>query len=392
MTEKRSDAMIEALSALIGQQPFFASLMLDLMVVRECDSTPHGTQMPTAATDGRTIYVNPEFFKKLTVQERIFVLAHEVTHVILQHPDRMRKYLDLGVGPDLKPWSHPKYNHAADYVINAYLTEIGCGKLPIGGLINPQITSAELVDDIYCKIPDPPEDPESQGWDRHMPSSGDPLDKATIQRSVAQAATAQKSRGTLPAGLQRLVDEILEPQVKWQDHLRRTIVTLQGSDQQTWARPNRRRLAVAPHIYWPGRCGTRSGNVGVELDMSGSVGEEETKIWIGEVGGMLSDVAPEKIYLMYVDAALCGDVHELTDISELRDVAGKAQGGGGTDMTVIFRELEERHLEVEYVIVLTDGYTPFGEDVGIPTIWCITTPGIEAPWGTTIHVTLNGQR
>jgi lysozyme family protein len=56
-------------------------------------------------------------------------------------------------------------------------------------------------------------------------------------------------------------------------------------------------------------------------------------------------------------------------------------------MTVVFREIEKRELPVEYVIVLTDGYTPFGEDPGIPTIWCITTD-VVAPWGETVHVKL----
>ncbi len=54
-------------------------------------------------------------------------------------------------------------------------------------------------------------------------------------------------------------------------------------------------------------------------------------------------------------------------------------------MTVGFQEAATRQLPVETFVVFTDGYTPFGEDTGIPTIWAMTTEK-EAPWGTTVHV------
>lgn len=377
MGTPRSSELTEAISALIVQQPFFASLLFDMLTITETDA------LPTAATDGQRIMVNPKFFKKLDVKERIFVLAHEITHVILQHPARMKAYMDLGYGPDLKKWSNSRYNKAADYVINAYLTELQVGKQPLNSLSNPHITSKDLVDEVYLKIPEDEDD--DKGWDTHLPQSGDPLDKATIQRSVAQAATAQKMMGKLPGSLQRLIDEICEPQVTWQDYLRRVIVSNQGSDQATWNKPNRRRLAVPPHVYWPGRCGTRSGAVAVEIDTSGSVSEAELKTFLSELSGILSDVQPECVYLMYVDAQLQGDVIEIHDVSELLDCGSKAAGGGGTDMTVVFREIEEKQLPVEHVVVLTDGGTPFGEDCGIPTVWCITSDA-KAPWGITVNV------
>lgn len=393
MSKQRSSEFVEAISATITQQPFFASLMIDLLELHESEHIVGTmTAMPTAYTDGKRLVVNPKFFKKLSVPERMFVLAHEVCHVILEHPRRMKKYADLGVGPDLKPFSWGKYNRAADYVINAWLTELKVGKQPLDSLSNPHISSKDLVDDIYCQLPDEPEDPNGGGgWDQHVPGDmANMPDKATIQRSVAQAATAQKMQGTLPGGMQRLIDEICESQVPWQDHLRKTIVATAGVEEATWNRPNRRKLAIAPHIYWPGRTGRRSGAVAVEIDTSGSVSEAELKVFLSELHGILSDTQPEVVHLMYVDAALQGDVIELTDVSELPDASAKAAGGGGTDMTVVFREIAERQLDVETIIVLTDGYTPFGAEQETATIWCITSPDVVAPWGETVHVKLKG--
>lgn len=384
-SSQRSPKLTEAISATIVQQPFFAVLLLDLLEIVETDSTP------TLATDSRKLYVNPEFLGKLDIQECIFCLAHEVCHVIFQHPERMRLYHAMGYGPDLLPFSSKRFNIAGDYVINAYLNELKVGKQPLNTLLNGQFSSVDLVDDVYLKVP---EDEDKKNFDSHMPADPNATShtKAGIQRAVAQAAASAKAQGKLPAGLQRLVDSISEPQVTWGDHLRATIVTMTGTDAQTWARPNRRRLAVPPHVYWPGKAGTKAGAVGIEIDTSGSIGDHELKCFLSELHGILTDVHPEVVYVGFVDAALFNDeIHEIHDVNEVLDLTQKAGGGGGTDMLVIFEELAKRALEVEMVVVFTDGYCNFGEDNGIPTVWCITTD-VVAPWGTTVHVKVPAQQ
>jgi predicted metal-dependent peptidase len=396
---QRSSELTEALSCMINQQPFFAVLTFNLLDLQETDVLPGGMPLATAATNGKTLYVSPKFFKKLTVQERVFVLAHEVTHVILQHPARMKGYMDMGFGPDMKPWQGMRFNHAADYVINSYLNELKVGHQPLGTLLNGQYGSADLVDDVYCKLPEEEEESgdgtgppgAGGGWDQHMPGDGpeDPNTKAEIQRAVAMAAGAAKAVGALPGALKRLIDEIIDPEIPWEQYLERNIQCIYGNDEATWAKVNRRRLAVAPHVPWPGRIGSRCGNLALEIDTSGSIGDETLTKFLGILSGILKSVMPETVYCMYVDAALQGDVIEVQDLSELEELKTKAAGGGGTDMTVVFREIEARALDVEAVIVLTDGCTPYGDDVGIPTIWCIVgNEGTDAPWGTTIHVKL----
>lgn len=391
---QRSDELVEALSCMINQQPFFAVLTFNLLELQECENFPNGMPCETAATNGKTVYINPKFFKRLTVQERVFVLAHEVTHVILQHPQRGKGYSDMGFGPDMKPWQHKRFNHAADYVINSYLNDLKVGAQPLGTLLNGQYGKDDLVDDVYCKLPEE-EDDDEDGWDQHLDADSPEIDgtqKAEIQRNVAMAAASAKAAGNLPAGLQRLIDEILDPEIPWEQYLERTIMCMYGNDEQSWARVNRRRLAVAPHVPWPGRVGNRCGNLALEIDTSGSIGQETLTKFLGIFSGILKSVMPETVYCMYVDAALHNDeVIEVQDLSDLEHLKSRAGGGGGTDMTVVFKEIEKRDLEVEAVVVLTDGYTPFGEDVGIPTVWCIVGDDdekITAPWGTTVHVKL----
>lgn len=65
----------------------------------------------TAATDGKNIYYNSEFTNSLTEKEQIFLFAHELCHIALNHIYRSE-------GKD-----HELWNTATDAVINSYLTQ-----------------------------------------------------------------------------------------------------------------------------------------------------------------------------------------------------------------------------------------------------------------------------
>lgn len=377
----RSSELTEAIAVVIHKHPFFAVLLLDLLTIVETDS------VPTAGTDAKNLYVNPKWFKEKckTVDERVFVLAHEILHVITQHPQRAKYYMELGFGPDLKPFNNVKANHAMDYIINDALIHDKVGQPPHGVFINPQYDRTQIWDEVYEKLPDEDYPPDSPGWDEHMPADPNSApSKATVQRAVAAATAAAKAQGNMPASMQRFVDELLDAQVPWQDHLRKAVATATGRDRQTWARPNRRRLAAPPHVYWPGVAGTRAGCVVSINDTSGSVSDKEQAAFFGELKAILNDIQPDPLFVMFVDAEVHG-VHELHDPNELEDLKCKVEGGGGTDMTVGFREFDKLNVRPETCIVFTDGHTPFGEDTGIPTIWCITSD-VTAPWGVTVHV------
>lgn len=69
-------------------------------------------QIPTQATDGYNLFINPQFTAGLQMLEQIFVLAHEVMHCMLNHPRRL-----YGREPE-------KANYAMDYEINLMLGDI----------------------------------------------------------------------------------------------------------------------------------------------------------------------------------------------------------------------------------------------------------------------------
>ena len=72
----------------------------------------------TAATDGKNIYSDPNYFKSLSEEDRFFTIAHEIMHIKFMHMYRLtdRK----GEKRDLELW-----NIATDAIINANLERDG---------------------------------------------------------------------------------------------------------------------------------------------------------------------------------------------------------------------------------------------------------------------------
>lgn len=128
--------MIESLSVdryyLISQFPFIGNLLLRLELVPVRDR-----RVMTACTDGAHVYFSIDFHQKLTKQERVFVLAHEMMHCVLMHLTRCQTR-DQDV-----------YNIASDMEVNYCLSKQGAGLVPPKDLCFPpksmQGKSAEVI-------------------------------------------------------------------------------------------------------------------------------------------------------------------------------------------------------------------------------------------------------
>ena len=69
---------------------------------------------------------------------------------------------------------------------------------------------------------------------------------------------------------------------------------------------------------------------------------------------------------------VCGDTSagSETEAFELSDI--ELRGGGGTNMGSLIEAEAERDDKPQLIMCITDGYTPWCDDVGIPTMVCLT--------------------
>jgi predicted metal-dependent peptidase len=106
--------MESAKTAIVSSSPLFAPYVHKF--------TPIYTWIvPTMATDGIRLFVNPHFANKLSWEQKIFVIIHEIMHCVLLHMDRMKSRNAIVQTSDGKPAS--LFNIAGDYEINDIIVD-----------------------------------------------------------------------------------------------------------------------------------------------------------------------------------------------------------------------------------------------------------------------------
>src|SRR6185295_5977985 len=246
--------------------------------------------IPIAATDGSNLIFNtgPEGFFRFNLNQRLFIVAHEILHCILNHCGisanlKMRGKVMFSDGAEL-PYDGNQMNMAEDYVINAILVESKVGQFPTEtidpkskqlGLYDAAIaTSASNSLDTYRKIFKKSDQgkggkPGGKGFDEHLApgtSTGQDPQTADNARNKAQWDTelqaglsAARAMGKLPVELDRALSAVLEPQVDWREQIQALFARKVGSGSYDWCRPDRR--LITRNIYAPGRSGYGAGCV-----------------------------------------------------------------------------------------------------------------------------------
>lgn len=391
----------ETRAMLLYQCPAFSSIMYSML--SKGDQVAIFTKdpaVPIAATDGSALILNPDGFFGMELAERVFVLAHEILHCIFDHcalgyKARKRGKIHYPDGSSL-PYDHDQLNQAEDYVINDVLVEGRVGKMPKVGLHDKgQATHMDSALDVYKrrykKLPPPPPQP---GFDKHLdPGTTGGQDPASAvaqrndqvwQNAVAAAASAAKAMGKLPACLERILMEALEPQVDWKDRIQATFARRVGNARYDWRKVDRR--LVTRDIIAPGRSGYGADTIVVAGDTSGSINDKTLNMFYAEMYGILEDTKCRRIILMWCDAHVHG-VHECDDAADLNTQREKSPGGGGgTSFTPVFDKINEMGLEPDALIYLTDLYGTFPEKApDYPVIWGCINSG-KAPFGDTVEI------
>jgi len=162
--------------------------------------------------------------------------------------------------------------------------------------------------------------------------------------------------------MRRWADDILAPpKVDWRKEFKKIVRTAVqrcfGHDRRTWHRLGRSSASTGYKYLYPSSY-TPKPKVGIVLDTSGSMGG-------GNEGSALHEACSEtegickavgaQVSFLSVDA----QASEITEITDFRDAMKAMQGGGGTDMRVGIRVMEEMREVPDVIIVLTDGFTPW---------------------------------
>lgn len=448
----------ETLAACNWIGPGFVHIMYSMLVPKGRTMAALFTnELPyLGATDGFQLIYNPTLFFQLPLMKRVFVMFHEIMHNIWDHCGmgyrcRMRGYVtwdDIDV-----PYHDELANLIQDLIINDTLYEARMGEFDPGWLREPDIaTYKDSWVEVYVKLykecqgrgrgkgkgkgrgktapppgqsieeaieqllppkqdttppaaegDKPPAPPRQGQFDLHLdPGTGSEEKEAPRERSemewqqaVAAGMAVAKAQGKLPAALELVFGEILAPTVSWKDHIRALFARRVGSGGYDWRKPDRR--LIIRDIIAPGRSGHGARLIVVGADNSGSIYSDKTVLgrFLGEVGGILEELNPEEIVLIFCDA----EVHEVDNITDASDIVGiqrrGSTGGGGTSFVPVFQWIEDNHLRPDVLVYLTDMMGDFpDEEPAYPVIWgSISDPDrYPAPFGDLVFIpTTNDQ-
>lgn len=396
-TQTSSQKTISAsLLRLRMRSPFFATLALfaSFIPTQYC---------PTAATDGKNIYYNPDFLSALPPSQLDGLLLHEVLHAALLH------VLRKGVR-DAQLW-----NIAADIVVNGIIHQQGCFELPPGGirdqqlehlsveeiyeLLQKQVKRSHCLSDLDLLDNAPGNNvgeqvsargerlaPESQQIGNNGMDSLSEAKKAELEshwRNAMQQATViarTTNQGKLPAGMDRELGALDQAQLDWRSYLWRYLVKT-PTDYTEFDR----RL-IGRGLYLETLQG-ESVKVYVAVDTSGSIDNQQLKMFLSEVQGILNSYPHLECELYYADAEVYG-AYELNPDSDIPP----PQGGGGTSFVPFFERISDRWdgITTGVCVYLTDGYGTFpAQSPELPVLWVVTPGGLDLsqfPFGETARL------
>lgn len=400
---------------LLFREPFITKTTMRLGLVPVVD-----LRMPTAATDGKTIFVNPYFWTLLSNAEQLFLLAHEIWHVLLLH------FYRLG-SKDRHLW-----NLATDHEINSMLNEnnytmiknsvyfewldsgasaekaykelssafSGGNKedpLELFGKPNKsKITDVHISDGTPQLSPntqdDDEDDQKNSKYRRAFQSIESKIDPEynpsfDIKDMDAWKEDLVKSYqlfqgNQVPSALSRMIEPLIKPVKDWRYILKNYLGQLSHRESK-WLPPNKRYAYRG--LYLPSRQQNYDLQAVIAVDTSGST-EDYLRDFLAEMNAIFRLFNRYQIRLIYCDT----EIHyDKTYCSPKKiPVRHVFRGFGGTSFVPVFKAIESEKNNIDALLYFTDGYGTAPDLAPLyPVIWILTENGRRpAPYGKVINL------
>lgn len=407
------------------KMPFFGHLLLKMepVVTR---------RIPLAAVNqARQISMNPDWALKTSKSEFMSTVVHEMLHCALLTFSRQNGrdvMVTDGSGRPMSLW-----NIAADYTINEVIAQVapedGNKVRDPAHFLHPKLwepaglfdekyagwSSEEVYDDLLKQVQQNPKsgkmalkgvpvngdqsdmqegsgDQDGEGEGETQPGSvpsqkeSEQYWKVALSEAVQVHDQSARNMGKLPAGLRKMIENILDPRVPWTEVLSRWVGENGKRSDFSYLRPSRRSQAIGEIL--PSMRKNGVADVAVLWDTSGSMGGREQEI-LSEVIAICQDL-DLTLRLITCDS----DVHTDIMVSAVEDLV-EVGGGGGSDFRPAFKLLEDDGFE-GVILAFTDGYINVPEVQPNHTqgvLWVIWDGDVDPTggrWGSVLNVDKDG--
>ena len=351
------------------EKPFYGLFLLGLSKVID-------RSVDTACVRKRGIncelVINPDYWDSQDDTQQLNLLCHETLHIIFQHMFLW----------DLFP-NKEVLGLATDCEVNSYLNNLD------NSWVTPSIWDLPIKQGTKFYYEEIIKQSQQQSNNENSCSNNDDLktiddhsqwgkdfhkcsdaEKQLIQNQINQqiksaAEQTIKMRGTIPAELQDIVNDLLKVKPRifdWKAYFRRML----GSIYDINLKKTRRKES----IRFPGSAGIKHKkkvSILVAVDTSGSVNKRELEDFFSEITHIYK--AGARITILECDSKISAN-YEYTGKWD-----GTVHGRGGTDFKPVIDYYRKNIKDYAALVYFTDGECIIPDNVPRDTIWVITSEG-----------------
>ena len=374
------EKMVESRRRMLLKHGEFAPILMRLELSEETEGFIE--LMRTGYTEGRKLAFHPEFVDKLDPYQADTFQVHEALHVALLHCFSQRVKWLAKEDQNL-------FWQSADHVVNNILLEAGFK--PILPWVCDTKYQGWTLEAVFedLKQNQQSSGKQEQGFDDHA-QPGDESQmtgaerqeyeklKKEWQKALADVVAIAKQRGTLGAGLEKLVNETLESVIPWPQILIDNLTRRLGHMDYTWQKPSRRGRSMG--LYLPSSYDLQVDCIVFCFDTSGSMWDDPLLPQaFSEMKALCRQMKVGKLVLIEADAEVCRE-REIDDATQL---STDIKGGGGTSFV---DALEHAAIyQPNLVVYFTDLEGTFPDGFEYPLLW-VTKSQHNIPFGEVLRV------
>tara|TARA_B110000046_G_scaffold64379_1_gene71888 strand:- start:36426 stop:37718 length:1293 start_codon:yes stop_codon:yes gene_type:complete len=403
-SDEAKEQLVSARIKMLFNQPFFGNIACRLKLK---DVTDEGW-CPTAATDGRHFFYNRDFVNSLNVQQTVFLVGHEIGHCIYEHflrvSDRDKQYWNMAgdykingmlvrekigeIIDQVKICYDPKYAGDEWYTENVY-DDLKANQAPIRATLDVHLDMEGEGDgdgDGTAINGDGDKNGDGKGKVKKPTISKDDAKAISdeLKNAVIQAAQSVGA-GNIPADISRIIGQLTEPKMDWKALIRVSLESNMRNDF-TFMTPNRK--SQFNNVVLPAMAKEHMIDVGIGIDVSGSIYDEDTQAFLSEVQGVMDQFGSYRIRIWCFDTRVTG-FDEFTHDDGRSISEFQMTGGGGTDFECNWNFMKENDIQPDQFVMFTDGepWRSWGDAEYCDTLFLIKNNYSKpvAPFGQTVY-------
>lgn len=347
----------KAVNLLLKNNPFYAHFFMQCQIRYTKDIPTAGASL---GRSGPILYFNMDWMASLSIESQCAVIEHEILHILFEHILVVKE--ETHIIPKLA-------NIAMDCTINQYIENLPKEAVTLAQM--QKICKADLEafqtwEYYYSKLLQSPNvtvvpfDSHDK-WEEGEKEDGKPMSQSEKQAAVKAAAgeAVRQSKGNLPQGIDKVLDALNTPsKLSWKQLLSNFVARNTASLTINTRKKANRRYG----FDFPGKKKKRELTLGVCVDSSGSINDEDFTSFLNEVCRISS--LCKTVYLIDADC----QVQSVQVLKKGKKPKFNRNGSGGTAYQPAIDECIKRNCDaIVYFGDFDTSDTP--ENPNRPFLW-----------------------